>query len=124
MGGIMKFSLVKTGDVVVVELDGDVWGGWDSIQLKDSVAALLKAGDRKFLVDLERTGSVNSAGIGVLLAVQESIARAQGTLVLCSVSERARRTFAISEVWEQFTTASSRAEGLVALGVKTDEAAG
>ena len=113
----MQFSLVKVEDVVVIELAGDVWGGWDSVELKDSVGRLLKGGERKFLVDFSGCGSVNSSGIGVLLAVQEAIKNTQGSMALCEVNERARRAFSISEVWGEFDSRASRAEGLKAMGV-------
>ncbi len=109
--------MVKIEDVIVVELAGDVWGGWDSVELKDSVGRLLKTGERKFLVDFASCGSVNSSGIGVLLAVQEAIRNAKGTLALCAVNERARRAFSISEVWTEFENKASRAEGLKSMGV-------
>ena len=113
----MQFSMVKIEDVVVIELAGDVWGGWDSVELKDSVGRMLKGGDRKFLVDFSGCGSVNSSGIGVLMAVQEAIRNAKGSMALCEVNERARRAFSISEVWMEFESKGSRAEGLKAMGV-------
>lgn len=113
----MKFSMLKVKDVVVVELRGDVWGGWDSLELKDSIVRMLGAGERKFVIDLEGIGSVNSAGIGVLLAVQESIRGARGTMYLCEVNERSRRAFSISAVWEEFQAHPTRLETLEALGV-------
>ena len=113
----MQFSMVKIEDVVVVELQGEVWGGWDSVELKDSVGRLLKTGERKFLVDFSACSSVNSSGIGVLLAVQEAIRNINGKMALCEVNERARRAFSISEVWNEFDSKASRAEGLKSLGV-------
>jgi anti-sigma B factor antagonist len=113
----MHFSMVKVDDIVVVELQGEVWGGWDALELKDSVGRLIGTGERKFLVDLSGCGSVNSSGIGVLLAVQESVRDANGSIALCEVSERARRAFSISEVWNEFETKPTRAEGLQSLGV-------
>ena len=113
----MQFSLVKIEDVIVVELQGDVWGGWDSVELNDSVVRLLKSGERKFLVDFSSCSSVNSSGIGVLLAVQEAVRNVNGTVALCEVNERARRAFSISEVWNEFDSKSSRVEGLESMGV-------
>jgi anti-anti-sigma factor len=111
----MKFSMLKDKDVVVVELHGEVWGDWECIGLKDSVVRMLGAGERKFVIDLESIESLNSAGIGILLAVQECVRRAQGTLRLCNVSERARRAFAISDAWKDFQTQPSRMEALLSL---------
>ena len=113
----MQFSMVKIEDVVVVELAGDVWGGWDSVELKDSVGRLLKSGERKFLIDFSACSTVKSSGIGVLLAVQEAIRNARGMMALCEVNERARRAFSISEVWTEFDSKVSRADGLKTLGV-------
>ena len=83
--------MVKIEDVVVVELQGEVWGGWDSVELKDSVDRLLKTG--------------------------EAIRNINGKMALCEVNERARRAFSISEVWNEFDSKASRAEGLKSLGV-------
>jgi anti-sigma B factor antagonist len=113
----MQFSMVKVEDVVVIELQGDVWGGWDSVELKDSVSSLIKSRERKFLVDFSACGSVNSSGIGILLAVQEAVRNAQGTIALCEVNERARRAFSISEVWGEFESKGTRTEALQSMGV-------
>src|SRR5262249_3721369 len=114
---VMHFSLIKVEDVVVVELQGEVWGGWDAVRLKENVGKLIETGERRFVVDLSGCGSVNSSGIGILLAVQENIRGAEGTMALCEVNERARRAFSISEVWNEFESKPTRAEGLRSMGI-------
>jgi anti-anti-sigma factor len=114
----MKFSMMKIEDVTLIELQGEVWGGWDAVGLKDAVVRMLQAGERKFVVDLKSTGSINSAGIGVLLATQESVRGAGGLMSLCEVNERSRRAFAITDVWSEFESHPTREDALKALGVQ------
>lgn len=108
----MKYLMQTIEGVVVVELEGDPWGGWDTMRLKDSVAELAKLGERRFIIDLSQTSMVNSAGIGTLIASKEIIESAGGTVRLCGVSERTRRVMAISEVADLFESTETRDEAL------------
>lgn len=114
----MKFSMMKIQDVTVIELEGEIWGGWDAVGLKDAVVRMLRVGERKFVVDMKGTGSINSAGIGVLLATQESIRGTGGLMSLCEVNERSRRAFAITDVWSEFVAHPTREDALKALGIQ------
>ena len=104
----MKYLVQSIDGVVVVELEGDLWGGWDTIKLKDTVEELVKLGERRFIIDLGQTSMVNSAGIGTLIASKEIVEGAGGILKLCGVSERTRRVMAISEVADLFKTSETR----------------
>jgi len=98
----MKYDLGKRGDAVVITLKSSLEGGPDTYQIKDDVKAELGKGERKFLLDMKGAGFVNSTGIGVIVAVLSSIREAEGALRVCSVSERARRAFVTTGVWQLF----------------------
>lgn len=98
----MKYSMQKKGHVVVIELHDHLVGGPDASELKDTVTAELGRHERKFLIDLNGAKVVNSGGIGNLVAVLTSIRREGGELKLCSVSDRARRSFVVTGVWSIF----------------------
>lgn len=112
----MKYALQKLQNVVVIELEGEIWGGWDTLELKETVGEMIRHGDLHYVADLSRTGMVNSAGLGVLLAVKDLVEQGRGRLLLCGVGERTRRVMAISETSELFTIVDTREAALAALG--------
>ena len=116
----MKYSVNKIRDILVIELDGEMWGGFDAMQLKDTVTQMVGQGEMQFIVDLSKTNMVNSAGLGTLIACKQIIKEAGGTFLLCSVSERTRTTMAISEVSDQFEIMDNLDEAYRALGIDPD----
>ena len=117
----MKYAMKKIQDVIVVELEGDMWGGWDTIKLKDTIEEMVKHGEKKFVVDLSGTKMVNSAGIGILIAAQEIVRSGGGTYKLCSVSERTLRAMAISEITGEFDIVADLNEALASLGIAVSD---
>ena len=110
----MKYSIDKENDIVVISVKSNLEGGPDTFQIKDDVTAKLGAGERKFILDMEKASFVNSTGIGVVIAVQSSISNAGGKLRVCSVSDRARRAFVVTGVWSLFDVCGDKAEALAA----------
>ena len=62
----MSFTLKKNGDVVVVDVEGQLIVG-NRQELKQKVLDELEKGDRKFLIDFAQTGYIDSSGLGVLV---------------------------------------------------------
>ncbi len=110
----MKFAIQKLDDVVLIELKAALEGGPDTFQLKDEVKARLGEGGRKFLLDMENAGFVNSTGIGVVVGIYSSIKHVEGELKICGVSDRARRAFVVTGVWSLFSVYETRDEALKA----------
>lgn len=108
----MKFGMEKQGDVVVIELKSSLEGGPDTFDLKDEVKARLGEGSRKFVLDMEKAGFVNSTGIGVVVGAYSSIKHTGGQLNICGVSDRARRAFVVTGVWQLFNVFGTRDEAL------------
>jgi len=113
----MPYSARKVSDVVVLELEGGVWGDWEDIQLKTHVTNLLSEHERKFVVDLSRVDLLNSTGIGILIAALTSVVNANGAFKICGATERTRRAFGISGVSDVFDAHASCKEALMSLGV-------
>lgn len=110
----MTYSTEQVGDVWILDLHGEVWGGWDIVELKDTVTRLAEDGARKFLVDMRRTHYVSSNGIGVLVAILATLKKYDGWLKLCAASVRSRRSFTVTGVWQLFETHKDRASALQA----------
>ncbi len=110
----MKFAMEKKNDVVVIELQAALEGGPDTFELKDEIKARLGEGSRKFLLDMQSAGFVNSTGIGVVVGVYSSIKQADGQLKISGVSDRARRAFVVTGVWSLFEVHDTKKEALEA----------
>lgn len=112
----MKFNVEKHNDVIVVALRASLEGGPDTYQIRDEVKAKLGEGDRRFLLDMTEAGFVNSTGIGVVVSMLSSIKSAGGELKVCGVSDRARRAFVTTGVWQLFDVYADRKEALASFG--------
>jgi anti-sigma B factor antagonist len=112
----MNFSVDRVEDAVILEVKGDLWGGFEVYQLKEEVSSWLRRGERRFLLDL--TGRhLNSAGIGILVAILSGVRQAGGELRLCAVGERARRALAVAGVVRLFAIHEDRETALHAWGI-------
>jgi stage II sporulation protein AA (anti-sigma F factor antagonist) len=110
----MRFDMQRDGDIVVITPRGSLEGGPDIFQVKDEVKTYLTKGDRKFILDMAQVGFVNSTGIGVAVSLLSSIMGNQGTLHVCAVSERARKSFVVTGVWGLFKSFDTLAEAKAA----------
>jgi len=101
---------------VILEVKGDLWGGFEAYQLKDEVGSWLRRGERRFLLDL-RGRLLNSAGIGILVAILTGVRQTKGELRLCGVGERARRALTVAGVLPLFEIHADRCRALRAWGI-------
>jgi anti-sigma B factor antagonist len=112
----MSYSARKVKGIVVMELEGGIWGDWEDIQFKNHVKNLLGEEERKFVVDLSGVDQVNSTGIGILIAALSSVMGANGAFKICGASERTKRAFAISGVTDAFDAHETCREAMMSLG--------
>jgi anti-sigma B factor antagonist len=108
----MKYSVEKQGNVVLIAIQSSLEGGPDTMQIRYEVKEHLAKEERRFLIDMSGAGFVNSTGIGVVVSIMSSIKTAGGALKLCGVSDRARRAFVTTGVWQLFDACASREEAL------------
>jgi len=110
----MKYKLEKSGNVLILELLGSLEGGWETFQLKDEVVKQVQDGTRQFLIDLQKASFVNSTGIGVMVAMQLTVAGVEGEIKFCGISDRVRRSFQATgaTIWENMQIYQNREEAL------------
>ena len=61
----MSFAIEKQGEIVVVDVEGQLIVG-NRQELKQRVLDELEKGERKFLIDFSQTGYIDSSGLGEL----------------------------------------------------------
>lgn len=108
----MDFKSRKVGDVVVFDLKGALEGGEKSYRIKDDIKEQLAAGERKFLLNLDKVTFVNSTGIGIVAMVFTSISNAGGVMKICNANEKVSRVMMITKLLEVFESFYKEEEAL------------
>lgn len=101
----MRIRQREIGDVVVLDVQGKILGGTDAAIFQRTIDALLDAGHRKVVVNLEGVGWINSTGLGILIAGFSALERHGGRLKLLHASPRIQSLLAVtklSTVFESF----------------------
>jgi anti-sigma B factor antagonist len=107
----MGFEVGKQGDITVLDVEGQLIVG-NRQELKQKVLEELENGERKFLIDFERTGYIDSSGLGVLVSLSKKIREQGGELRLANLNEDLRTLFELTKLDTLFQISSSRDEAL------------
>ncbi len=110
----MAFQVTKENDVTVVTVEGQLIVG-NRQELKQKVLEELENGERKFVVDFDQTGYIDSSGLGVLVSLSKKIREQGGELRLAGLNEDLRTLFELTKLDTLFKIAGSRAEALKGL---------
>lgn len=92
--GKLAFAKKDEGGIAVVAIGGEIDTGV-APQLETELRAVLAAGTARLVGDLSALEHVTSAGIGVLIAVKNEAKAKGGDFVLCGVSEKILKVFAL-----------------------------
>ena len=82
----MSFSIKKQGEIVVVDVEGQLIVG-NRQELKQKVLDELERGEKKFLIDFAQTGYIDSSGLGVLVSLSKKIREQGGELRLANLND-------------------------------------
>ena len=107
----MSFTMTKHGNVVVVDVDGELIVG-NRQELKQKVLDELEKGERKFLIDFARTGYIDSSGLGVLVSLSKKIREQAGELRLADLNDDLKTLFELTKLDTLFQIADNRDRGL------------
>jgi anti-sigma B factor antagonist len=110
----MAFQVTKSGDVLVIDVEGQLIVG-NRQELKQKVLEELEGGERKFVVDFTNTGYIDSSGLGVLVSLSKKIREQGGELRLSNLNEDLRTLFELTKLDTLFKIADSRDEALEGL---------
>lgn len=103
----MGFQVEKINDVLVVDVEGQLIVG-NRQELKQKVLEELQNGQLKFVVDFEKTGYIDSSGLGVLVSLSKKIREKGGELRLANLNEDLRTLFELTKLDTLFHIADSR----------------
>lgn len=107
----MSFDLTKEQDVAVVDVEGQLIVG-NRQELKQKVLEELEGGERRFLIDFQNTGYIDSSGLGVLVSLSKRIREKGGELRLANLNEDLRTLFELTKLDTLFQISDGREEAL------------
>jgi anti-sigma B factor antagonist len=107
----MGFQVEKVDDVLVVDVEGQLIVG-NRQELKQKVLEELEGGERKFVVDFEKTGYIDSSGLGVLVSLSKKVREQGGELRLANLNEDLKTLFELTKLDTLFHIADSREAAL------------
>ncbi len=107
----MSFQVSKSDDVTLIEVEGQLIVG-NRQELKQRVLEELEGGERRFVVDFQETGYIDSSGLGVLVSLSKKIREAGGALRLAGLNEDLRTLFELTKLDTLFQIADTRAAAL------------
>ncbi len=98
----MHVEVRKSGDGVIVDLQGRLLAGIGDEILRNVVNELLAEGWKKILLNLSGVVAIDSAGTGELVASLKICERFGASLKLLNLHERVRKSLHLSELLPVF----------------------
>lgn len=109
----LNISERQAGDVTILDLDGKIVIGEDSVgALRKAMRHLVDEGKEKILLNLKRVGYIDSSGIGELVSSYTTIDKNGGQLKLINLTERARELLTITKLLTVFDVYEAESEAL------------
>lgn len=96
----------KKGDIVILDLTGDLTVGVPEKKFRDTVADLIHNNQKNIIVNLAGIDFIDSSGIGAMVKSHTTLLRLEGRLKLLGPGKMARQTLKITglldvlEVWD------------------------
>ena len=84
----MKLSTRKAGDVVIIDVEGQILLGEGDVEIKMAVDELLKKGNKNVLLNLAKVPYLDSAGLGEIIRCFTALRKSGGDFKLLSPNRR------------------------------------
>ena len=106
----MKQEIQIDGNAATVRLAGKFMGGPSSGQLHAETKKLLDRGVKRFTLDMKNVQWINSAGLGILVALYVAITSKGGEMVLVNASERVVNILRVTKLESIFELSEARTD--------------
>ena len=86
----------KKGDVIILDVQGDLTLGDPEQMFRDTVAELISKKQTRLIVNLESVEFVDSSGVGAIIRTHTTLTKQGGRLKLLKVNKLIRQTLKIT----------------------------
>ncbi len=104
----MEFTYFLYGNIMVLQLEGDLLGVSQESNLLALVNSYLLFGNFHCIVDLKRIHYMNSTGLSFLVRVLTALKQKQGKTILVNPNQQLIKLLKITKLDRMFTVASSQ----------------
>ena len=94
----MKIGIREVGGVTILDPKGKITIGSGDVALRDSVMGALENGATKILINLKDVSTIDSSGIGELVAAFTTVTNQGGQLKLSSLSPKVTDILQITQL--------------------------
>jgi len=112
IGGSMKLSNRKVGDVVIIDVDGKIVLGDGDVEIKQIVDNLLNKGNKKFILNMAKVPYLDSAGLGEIIRCFTTLRKSGGSFKLLSPNQRIIDLMTITKLLDVFDTFDNEAAAI------------
>ena len=98
----MTITEYKHGRVIVVSLEGNLFGEPDATRLRETMNRLKEHDEKQVVLDLGGLKAINSTGLGVLVTALTSLRRRSGDMLLARLSEKVHALMMITHLVRVF----------------------
>jgi len=98
----LDISTRENGGVIVVDLVGRIALGETSAKLHEKLRELVNAGNSRILINLAEVTTIDSSGLGTLVAGYTTVEKAGGDMKLVNLTERVSELMTITKLYTVF----------------------
>ncbi|MFN6962470.1 MAG: STAS domain-containing protein [Pyrinomonadaceae bacterium] len=113
----INFSIREVGSVTVLDLQGRIVLGESSARLHQKLRSLVEDGKRNVVIDLKNVTTLDSSGLGTLVAGYASLERAGGRLKLCCLPAKISELMLITKLYAVFDVFDTEAAAVASFDV-------
>ena len=102
----------QVGNVIVLDMDGQLTIGGSSMALRAAIRRLLEEGEDQILLNLAGISYVESSGLGELIASHSALDKKGGQIKLLHLPDRVRELMTITQLLTIFDVYEKEAEAV------------
>jgi anti-sigma B factor antagonist len=96
----MKTKMTRLGEaeIVILEPKGELVGGDETEDVRQTIEGLIKEENKKLVIDLAKVHYLNSSALGMLAWAHTNYAKRGGRIVLASLEKNIQNIFVITKL--------------------------
>ncbi|MEP7214288.1 MAG: STAS domain-containing protein [Acidobacteriota bacterium] len=110
--GDLNITTRSNGEVTILDLDGSIQLGTSSSYLHQTLKTQVDEGKRNVLINLAKVTSIDSSGLGSLIAGYATLEKNDGTLKLFNLSPRVTELMTITKLFTVFEIFDTEADAV------------
>ncbi len=98
----MIISTREVSHVTIVDVNGRITLGDETMQLRDTIRSLIAEGKKKIVLNLAQVDYIDSSGVGELVSSYTAVRNAGGDLKLLSLTKKVHDVLNVTKLYTVF----------------------